>query len=73
MNDAPHSISDLVARWDTIGDFADAISCGYEAARQMRRRESIAPEHWPKVIEAAKARGIPGVTIDWLVEQRVAA
>lgn len=39
----------------------------------MRDRESIAPEHWKKVIAAAKAHRIPGITLEWLAAQRVAA
>jgi hypothetical protein len=73
MIEAPTSISDLIARWETIGKYADDVGCGYEAARQQRRRESIAPEHWANVIAAAARKGIPGVTMEWLASQRVAA
>lgn len=72
MNAHPASVSDLIARWKTITEFASEVGCGYEAARQMRRRESIAPEHWPRVIEASAARGIEGVTYEWLAMQRAA-
>lgn len=70
MDSMPTSIPDLVSRWETIGAFAGAIGCGYEAARKMRDRQSIAPEHWSAVIEAARAKGIPGVTLEWLAAQR---
>lgn len=73
MSKAPTSISDLIANWETIGKYADDVGCGYEAARQQRRRESIAPEHWANVIAAAGRKGIPGVTMEWLASQRVAA
>lgn len=73
MPHAPSSISDLIDRWETIGAFADDIGCGYEAARAMRARNSIAPEHWPRVIAACGAKGIPGVTLEWLLKRRVAA
>lgn len=66
----PNSISELISNWKTIGDFAGAVGCGYEAARQMRRRESIAPEHWPSVIAACKSQGVKGVTFEWLAKQR---
>lgn len=69
----PSSISDLIDRWDTIGDFATEVGCGYEAARQMRRRESIAPEHWQSVISAAAKKGIGGVSYEWLAGQRLKA
>ena len=72
MKDTPTSISDLIGRWPTIGEFAAHIGCGYEAARQMRKRESIAPEHWPSVITAAEERGLVGVDWQWLSAQRAA-
>lgn len=70
MNTNPISISDLISKWPTIGDFSRSVGCGYEAARQMRRRESIAPEHWPQVIRACKLNRVRGVTYKWLAAQR---
>lgn len=64
------SVSDLISRWKTIVDFAAEVGCGYEAARQMRRRGSIAPEHWPKVVEVSVEKGIQGVTYEWLATLR---
>jgi hypothetical protein len=73
MMTEPVSISDLISNWKTIAEFAAELGCGYEAARQMRRRESIAPEHWEKVISVCSDKGIPGVTIGWLHRQRVSS
>ena len=73
MSEAPISISDLISRWPTIGAFASDVGCSYEAARKMRDRQSIAPEHWPAVVIAAKRHKVPGVSLDWLATQRVAA
>lgn len=73
MNIAPSSISDLISKWATVTAFAAAVGCGYEAARKMRDRESIAPEHWASVIAAASAHGVTGVTYEWLALQRAAA
>lgn len=70
MSNTPTSISDLIGRWPTIGEFAASIGCGYEAARQMRKRESIAPEHWDNVVSASKRKGLKGVTLEWLSAQR---
>lgn len=69
----PSSISDLIANWRTIGEFATDVGCGYEAARKMRDRESIAPEHWANVISASEAKGVTGVTYEWLAARRVLA
>jgi hypothetical protein len=68
----PQTISALIDAWPTITEFAAEVGCGYEAARQMRRRESIAPEHWERVIDAAGKRGIEGVSYEWLARQRAA-
>lgn len=70
MNNEPCSIPALIDQWPTIAEFAADLGCGYEAARQMRLRKSIAPAHWPKLIKASADRGIQGVTLDWLVAQR---
>lgn len=71
MSYEPTSISSLIDQWKTIGEFAAEVGCGYEAARQMRKRESIAPRYWPKVISASKARGIKGVSYEWLTKMRL--
>lgn len=73
MRNAPTSISALIEQWPTITEFAAEVGCGYEAARQMRRRQSIAPEHWANVISASKAKEIDGVTFEWLAQQRASA
>lgn len=73
MSNIPASIPDLISRWDTIKDFAASVGCGYEAARKMSDRQSIAPEHWPAVVSAAKSKGIRGISLEWLAAQRVAA
>jgi len=70
MSNAPASISALIDQWPTITEFAADVGCGYEAARQMRRRQSISPDHWPKVVMVSRGRGIEGVTFEWLAQQR---
>lgn len=62
----PMSISGLIDRWGSIGAFAADVGCGYEAARQMRRRGRIAPQHWPHVVAASRRLGIAGVNYEWL-------
>lgn len=63
---SPTSISGLINRWQSIGAFAADVGCGYEAARQMRRRERIAPQHWPHVVAASRRLGVAGVSYEWL-------
>ncbi|WP_192254257.1 hypothetical protein [Mesorhizobium silamurunense] len=62
----PTTISGLVDRWQSIGAFAAGVGCGYEAARQMRRRGRIAPQRWPHVVAASRGLGIAGVGHEWL-------
>jgi hypothetical protein len=66
MSNITSSISALIDQWDTIGEFAIDVGCGYEAARQMRIRESISPRHWNGVIAAAARKGIDGIDWEWL-------
>ncbi len=69
----PTSISGLIDRWQSIGAFAADIGCGYEAARQMRRRGRIAPQHWPHVVAASRRLGVAGVSYEWLAGRAAAA
>lgn len=64
------STKDLINNWKTIREFSDDVGCGYEAARKMRDRNSIAPEHWNNVLMASKSKGLNWVTVDWLIKLR---
>ncbi|MDG4882865.1 hypothetical protein [Mesorhizobium sp. WSM4884] len=69
----PTSISGLIDSWQSIGAFAADVGCGYEAARQMRRRGRIAPQHWPHVVAASRRLGIAGVSYEWLAGRAASA
>lgn len=73
MNKTPASISALIDEWPTIAEFAADIGCKYEAARQMRLRESIAPTHFGRVIAATAQKGIEGVDWEWLAARHASA
>lgn len=62
----PNSITELIDKWATIGDFANDLGCGYEAARKMRTRNAMAPKYWASFVEVCAERGIKGVTFEWL-------
>lgn len=66
----PTDVSGLIARWGSIGAFAADVGCGYEAARQMRRRGRIAPQHWPHVVAASRKLGVAGISYEWLAGHR---
>ena len=73
MINSPTSISALIDQWPTIAEFAADVGCGYEAARQMRLRGSIAPKHWDGVIAATAGKGINGVDWKWLAARHASA
>ncbi|MGX5800652.1 hypothetical protein ACWGS9_05340 [Bradyrhizobium sp. Arg314] len=73
ISELPTNISGLIDRWHSIGAFAADVGCGYEAARQMRRRGRIAPQHWPHVVAASRRLGIAGISYEWLAGRRAAA
>lgn len=66
----PNSISEIIESWPTITAFANDLGCGYEAARKMRSRNSVAPEHWGKLVALCKTNKINGVTLEWLASMR---
>jgi hypothetical protein len=66
----PTSVSGLIDRWQSIGAFATDVGCSYEAARQMRRRGRIAPQHWAQLVAASRRLGIAGVSYEWLAGHR---
>jgi hypothetical protein len=66
MTEALDSISTLIDRWPSIADFANDVGCSYEAARQMRRRNSMPSAYWLRAVEAAKARAIADVSLEAL-------
>ncbi|MBB3411255.1 hypothetical protein FHT87_005208 [Rhizobium sp. BK316] len=71
MSKNPSTVQDLISEWKTIAGFAADMGCGYEAARKMHKRNSIAPEHWPKVIAISAEKEIEGITFEWLARQRI--
>ena len=59
---------DIMTADATCADENDTL---VDAARKMRDRESIAPDHWARVIAASEAKGIPGITYEWLATRRI--
>jgi hypothetical protein len=52
----------IIDAWPRLGDFADDLGISYGNAKAMRRRDRIGLEYVTKVVAAAEARGIDGVT-----------
>lgn len=62
------SHADLISGWPSISVFAEDIGAPYQTAKAMRRRGSIPSRYWLRVVEAAAARGISGVSLEALAE-----
>jgi hypothetical protein len=58
------SFRSLIDRFGIAG-FAKAIGVSYGAAKQMRRRNSVSPEYWPRIIQACRGE-VDGVTAELL-------
>jgi hypothetical protein len=71
MTEAPQTIEGLFEAFGKIVNFSELVGCGYEAARQMRRRGSIPLKLWPKLIKACKKVGIDGVDYEALVRMHL--
>ncbi len=64
--------SDIVDDLGGAAPFAALLGIPESHARTIKARDSIPPEHWPRVVEAARERGIDGVTFEALSEMRSA-
>lgn len=58
--------SDIINLWPTLSDFATDLGVKYGTAKAMRRRSSIPPEHWCRVVAKAEGRELAAVTLDSL-------
>lgn len=66
------SHAELIALWPSLSEFAAAIAVNYDQAKLMKRRNSIAVEHWPKLVEDAARRGFADINYTSLVDAVVA-
>lgn len=63
---APASHRDVIERWPSLNDFGSDIGASYEAAKAMRRRNSVPVEYWSRLISAAERRGLTDITYESL-------
>lgn len=53
------SFRDIINRWKNAEEFGRDLGLkGYSHGRVMKRRNSIPPAYWPKVLEAAHKQNI---------------
>lgn len=68
----PKTFDELLSLWETPKDLSLALDVPYVTAQQMKRRKTVSVEHWPKLIELTKARGVQ-ITAEDLLKMKVAA
>lgn len=66
-----NTIDEVFAGFSGTSAFAAAMGLNLSTASEMRRRSSIPVRYWPKLVEAARERGIEGISFDSLVAMHV--
>lgn len=64
----PHPDADVSDPLASLKAFASDVGVTLNNVKQMRRRNAIHGSHWLAVVEAARARGIDGITLRLLAE-----
>lgn len=60
--------TDLIDRWPSLAQFGRDTGIHYESVRFYKRNGAIPYWFWTAVIDAAKRRGIKGVTYESLAK-----
>jgi hypothetical protein len=60
------SIAEIIDAFGGPAAFARVISRGASTASEMKRHGATHARYWEEVVEAARARGIAGVTLECL-------
>ena len=60
-----NTVRDLISLWPkpSMAEFARDADVKWPTANQWRLRGYIPAEYWTRIIEAAKVRGIKGITV----------
>lgn len=64
----PKSFREVLGLWPQISDAAQDLGLKYDAVAQWVKRDSIPVAYWPRLINAAAARGFKFVSLPILVE-----
>ena len=68
----PETFRKLIEQLGGVNSFADKMGLGEFAAKKMRDRNSVAVDHWPRLIEVARADGLI-LTTDEFVNMKLRA
>jgi len=63
-----NTVDDVFVGFGGTSAFAGALGLNLSTASEMRRRSSIPVRYWPKLVDAARERGVDGITNDELVK-----
>ncbi len=62
----PQTFRDLITDLGGVKAFADKLGVGENNAKKMRDRNSVAVEHWPRLVMVSKENGILLTTDDFV-------
>lgn len=63
-----YQITNLIDTWKPRKELADEIGANVEAVHKWAKANRIPSEWQALVVRAAQARGMEGVTADWMIE-----
>lgn len=66
MQDLPNDFQGLIGLWPSMGAFGRDLAGDKACGRIFHRRNRIPRKLWPKLLQLAQARGLAGVTPDYL-------
>ena len=70
--DMVSTFREVLGLWPSLRDFASESDAPLVSARKWQQRDSIPPEFWIQVSEAAQRRGFNGITVELLTRLRAA-
>ena len=65
------TFAEILSVYSRTRDLADDLDVGYQTARKMIERESVAAPHWNRLIDGLKVRGVE-ITHDDLINAAAA-
>lgn len=66
MIEKPTTFRTLIQSLGGVKSFADKMGLGEFAAKKMRDRNSIATDHWPKLLQVCRENGFLFTSDDFL-------
>jgi hypothetical protein len=67
----PRTIPELIEAFGGPTGFAKVIDKNPSTASEMKRSESVRVSYWPRIVDAARERGIPGVSLETIAKMHI--